>query len=219
MCGLYRLTIAPEAMKAAFSLAEGPELANCCPRALVRPGEPAPIIRREEDGAYHLRFALWGFVPHWMKEWPKQRPINARAESLLERPYFRSAVRHHRCLFPADGFHEWTGQPGHKHAILFTLPDERPFAMAGLWSRWMGADGSEMETCVIITVDANADVRPVHPRMPAIFLNEADRAAWLDPACPAEEAVRLLKPAPDGTFSGRDVGHPLKHPPEQPRLL
>ncbi len=250
MCGLYRLVTSPEQVCARFGC-EGAE--PFPPRPLIRPGEPVGIVRREDDGARHWRWVVWGLVPHWMKEpfldenspvgefsnrppprapaqppdsmhgqgawagarggssllrprWKGRRIINARAETLLERPAFRGAVRHRRCLVPADGFYEWTGPRGRKRAVLFTLPDERPFAMAGLWERWMGANGGEIETMAIVTVDANADVAPVHERMPALLRREHWRA-WLDVrAVPAQEAIRLLAPAPDGTLRAHEAG-------------
>ncbi len=215
MCGLYSLTVAPEAMRAAFGVVEKVDYP---PRAVIRPGEPVLVIRREADGARHARLALWGFVPHWMKRPDGRRPINARAETIFEKPFFRAAARHRRCLFPADGFYEWTGEKGHKRAWLFTRRDGAPFAMAGLWDAWLGADGSELETAVIITVDANADVAPVHERMPAL-LPRTTWDAWLDPATPHGAAKALLKPAPDGLLSAHDAGNPLRPPPAQGRLL
>ena len=209
MCGLFALTIAPGALRAAFGLAEA---VDCPPRAVIRPSEPVLAIRRDRDGLRHARLALWGFVPHWMKDWPSRRPINARAETIFTKPFFRAAARHRRCLIPADGFHEWTGEKGHKHAWLFRRRDGRPLAMAGLWENWLGADGSEVETCVIITTGANADVAPIHERMPALLPSRA-WDAWLDPATPARDAAALLAPAPPGLLSARDTGNPLRRPP------
>ena len=204
MCGLYRLVTAPEEVCARFGCAT---VEPFPPRPVIRPGEPAGIVRREEDGARRWRWVVWGLIPQWMKEPPQgKRLINARAETLLERPAFRGAVRYRRCLVPADGFYEWTGPRGRKWAVLFTLPDERPFAMAGLWERWLGADGSEIETMAIVTVDANADVAPVHERMPALLRREHWQA-WLDVrSVPAAEAVRLLMPAPDDMLRAREAG-------------
>ena len=216
MCGLYSLTIAPEELRAALGYAEDERFP---PRPVIRPGEPVAIVRREEDGMRHLRLALWGFVPHWAKD-PRalRRPINARAETLLERPFFRGAARHRRCILPADGFHEWTGERGCRRAVLFRERTGAPLFMAGLWDRWLGADGSEIETAVVITVEANADVSAVHGRMPAL-LEPGELDAWLDPAAPAREAMRLLRPAPSGLLEARDIGNPLKPSPAQPRLL
>ncbi len=204
MCGVYRLTTAPEKVRERFGFVEREAFP---PRATIRPGEPVGIVRLEEDGRRHFRLALWGLVPGWMKEWPKgRRMINARAETLLQRPFFRGAARYRRCLVPADGFYEFTGPKGARRPVLFTLPDERAFAMAGLWEHWQGADGSEVETMVIITVAANADVAAVHERMPALLRRE-HWAAWLDARnVRAEEAVRLLQPAPDGMLRLAETG-------------
>ena len=217
MCGLYRLVSPPDAVRERFCYEEDERFP---PRPVIRPGEPVGIVRREDDGARHLWLVLWGLVPHWMQEPPRgRRIINARAETLLERPAFRGAVRYRRCLVPADGFYEWTGVRGQKRAVLFTLPDERPFAMAGLWERWQAPDGGEIETMAIITVAANADVAPVHERMPALLRREHWQA-WLDVrGVPATEAVRLLAPAPEGMLVAHDAGNPLKGRTEGPRLL
>ncbi len=208
MCGLYRLITPPEKVRERFGYVEKEAFA---PRQVIRPGEPVGIVWQAGDGRWHWKLVLWGLVPHWMREWPKgRRMINARAETLLDKPMFRGAVRHRRCLVVADGFHEWTGPRGAKRAVLFTLPDERVFAMAGLWERWQGADGSEMDTMAIITVDANVDVAPVHERMPALLRRE-HWSAWLDVrGVAAVEAVRLLQPAPAGMLKAREVGNPLR---------
>ena len=220
MCGLFELTSDPERLRRAFRI-DG-EMAPLAPRPLVRPGEPVAIVRTEADGRRHLRLALWRFIPHWMKEPPKGRQIiNARAETLLEKPAFRGPVRHRRCILPADAFYEWTGEPGRKVAWRYARKDGAPMALAGLWDHWMSPDGGELETAVIITVDANADVAPVHDRMPALLDGPA-LDAWLDLATPAREAVALLAPAPDGLLVAEKAGNPFRRLPQQddpPRLL
>ncbi len=216
MCGAYRLKATPGALHARFGIAE---LTDMAPRELIRPGEPVAIVRLEEDGRRHLRHVLWGLVPGWMKRWPARRVINARAETLLERPFFRGAAKHRRCLVPADGFHEWAGPRGRKVPRLFTLADGRPFAMAGIWERWQGPDGGEVETLAIITVPANADVAPVHDRMPALLRRE-HWVAWLNAReVPAARAARLLRPAPDGTLRHTALAPPRPERGDHPRLL
>ena len=171
-----------------------------------RPPPRAPAQPLDSVSAKGAWAAARGGPFSFRLRWKGRRLINARAETLLERPAFRGAVRYRRCLVPADGFYEWTGPRGRKRAVLFTLPDERPFAMAGLWERWLGADGSAIETMAIVTVDANADVAPVHERMPALLRREHWQA-WLDVrSVPAAEAVRLLMPAPDGMLRAREAG-------------
>jgi putative SOS response-associated peptidase YedK len=218
MCGLFELVSDPERLRRAFRI-DG-VMAPLRPRPLVRPGEPVAIIRREEDGRRHLRLALWRFIPHWMRTPPRGRQIiNARAESLLEKPAFRGPVRYRRCILPADAFYEWTGTPGHKVAFRFTARNGDPLAMAGLWDRWQAPDGGEIETAVIITVKAGPDVAPVHDRMPALLAGpELD--AWLDPATSARAAVSLLRPAPAGSLQAREAGNPFRSlSGETPRLL
>ena len=202
MCGVYRLITPAEHIAERFGCAPPRPFA---PRQFIRPGEPAGIIRRRDDGTSEFHHVLWGLLPGWMKQPPARRVINARAETLLEKPMFRAAVRYRRCLVPADGFYEFTGPRGARQAVLFTLPDERVFAMAGLWEHWQGADGGEMESMAIITVDASPDVAPVHERMPALLRREHWQA-WLNcRAVPAHEAVRLLAPAPAGMLRARKL--------------
>ena len=207
MCGQYRLTVAPEILHEQFGTVE---IEAFPPRPLILPNEPVLIVRREEDGRRHLRHVLWGLIPAWVKDARQMRRIiNARAETLTEKPSFRGAVRHRRCLVPADGFYEWSGARGRRRAHLFTRSDGAPFAMAGLWECWMDADGGEIETMAIITLAANADVAPVHERMPAI-LREESWDAWLDVRGVRDrEAARLLKPAPEGFLRRREAGASL----------
>ncbi len=220
MCGLFERVSDTERLRRSFRL-DG-ECAPLAPHPLVRPGEPVAIVRTEPDGRRHLRLALWRFIPHWMKEPPRGRQIiNARAETLLEKPAFRTPARYRRCILPADAFYEWTGRSGRRIAWRYARRDGAPMAMAGLWDTWMSPDGSELETTVIITVDANADVAPVHDRMPALLEGKA-LDAWLDPATPARHAITLLAPAPAGRLGAQEVGTPFRHRPqrdEPPRLL
>jgi putative SOS response-associated peptidase YedK len=133
--------------------------------------------------------------------------INARAETVAEKPAFRAAFRQRRCLIPADGFFEWQKTPdGSKQPYLMARPDGEPFTMAGLWEHWQPPGTDEpLETCTIITTEANETVAPIHHRMPVI-LSASDREAWLDPAPPSAEALAaLLRPAPDDTLIAQAV--------------
>lgn len=143
-----------------------------------------------------MELVQWGLVPSWAKD-PKigNRLINARAESVADKPAFRAAFRRRRCLVPADGYYEWQKRPGGKLPFLIHLPHDRPFAFAGLWEAWRppGSDES-LYTCTVITTDANERTRPIHDRMPVI-LNPEHYNLWLDPKLQdASKLQPLLRP-------------------------
>lgn len=194
MCGLYSLTRSPQETRAWFKHVNEVDFP---PRPHVAPGQPIGIVRME-NGERHFVLLRWGFIPAWQAEIRPGRPlINARGETALEKPSFRNAMRRRRCLVPADGFYEWSGEAGHKTAHLIARPDRGLFAFAGLWEPWQGSDGSEIETGVLMTVAPNAEVAAIHDRMPVI-IQPGDYQTWL--TGDVEEAVRLIRPAPDGSF-------------------
>ncbi|CAO3446113.1 hypothetical protein [Azospirillum argentinense] len=187
-----------------------PELPNLQPRWNVAPTQPVPAVRREEDGR-HLVTLRWGLVPFWADD-PSigARLINARGETLAEKPSFREAFRKRRCLVPVDGFYEWKAVGKRKQGYAIRRRDRAPFAFAGLWERWNGPKGGPapaepLETLTIVTTTANAVLKPLHERMPVI-LDEADWDLWLDPAAPLPVLEGLLKPAPDALLEARPVG-------------
>ncbi len=140
------------------------------------------IVRQEKKN--HLVTFHWGLVPFWAKDKRiGNRLINARAETAASKPSFRAAFRRRRCLILADGFYEWQGEPGSKRPMFLTLPDERPFAFAGLWETWDngGKERVAHRSCTILTRQASESVRPIHHRMPVILKPEA-YTTWLDPA-------------------------------------
>lgn len=225
MCGLYSFRSAPEEARRLFGYVENP---NFPPRPYVAPTEPMAIVRLDR-GEKHFALARWGLIPGWSKEMPVGKPcINARAETVLGKAFFRNAMRRRRCLVPADGFYEWKGIPGQKQAYLIRRPDNGLFAFAGLWEWWSSPDGSELETAAIITTEANADVRDIHDRMPVVMEPE-NFDSWLDAEnLPAADAAELLRPAPAGTFivertvierPRRSAQRKLTENAEQPKLL
>ena len=194
MCGLYSLTKSPAETRAWFRYAEEAEFP---PRAHVAPGQPIGVVRIENG---ERRFALvrWGFIPSWVKEVKPGKPlINARGETVLEKPSFRNAMRRRRCLVPADGYYEWSGPEGRKVPFYVQRKDKGLFALAGLWEHWMGPDGSELETATLMTISPNAELSVIHDRMPVIIAPE-DYETWLTGA--AEDAAKLIRTAPDGSF-------------------
>lgn len=202
MCGRYTITSPPEAMRDLFAFEEQP---NFPARYNVAPTQPVPIVRLE-GGRRHFVLVRWGLIPSWSKAEPQTLLINARAETIADKPSFRGAFRHRRCLMPADGFYEWKAMPkGPKQAFYIRRRDGRPVAFAAIWDNWMSADGSEIESCAIVTTEANATLAPIHARMPVI-LDEKDWDRWLDPATPPEELRALMKPAPDDLLEAIPVG-------------
>ena len=180
MCGRYELHTQAAALALAFGV---PFPAQMRPRYNIAPMQDVPIIRRSAAGERELVNVRWGLVPRWAKD-PSigNRMINARSETLADKPSFRTALKRHRCLLPTDGFYEWKQTPsGSKQPIHIGMKDASPFAFAGLFERWLSPAGEVLDTCTIITTQANALLSPLHDRMPAIIAPVAyDR--WLDVA-------------------------------------
>ncbi len=240
MCSRYSLTSPPEAVRRLFGYrnsANFPPRYNIAPSqpvAIVRESVGGPREGEGEKGAdgerergghrvregerepaseRELALVRWGLIPHWVKD-PDNFTmlINARAETVREKPSFRAAMRYRRCLVPADGFYEWTGPKGDRQPYLIRPRAGGPMAFAGLWESWMGADGSEIDSMVIITVEANALVAPLHNRMPAI-LSPEQFDAWMDHRTTRpEEAQSLLGPAPDDLLEAIPVSQALNNP-------
>ncbi len=164
------------------------------PRYNVAPTQPVMTIRR--DGARNrAEMMRWGLVPPWAKDIRiGSRMINARAETLAERPSFRAAFRRRRCLVAADGFYEWGRQGGRRTPTRFTLESGEPFAFAGIWEMWRQPDGGALLSCAIATTRANEIVAPIHDRMPVILPPERE-AMWMDPSVEDTDALSdLLEP-------------------------
>ena len=213
MCGLYSLTKSPAETRAWFRYAEEAEFP---PRAHVAPGQPIGVVRIENG---ERRFALvrWGFIPSWVKEVKPGKPlINARGETVLEKPSFRNAMRRRRCLVPADGYYEWSGPEGRKVPFYVQRKDKGLLALAGLWEHWMGPDGSELETATLMTISPNAELSVIHDRMPVIIAPE-DCETWLTGE--PEESARLIRPAPDDSFTLEPtvIGRSAPRKPEPPK--
>jgi putative SOS response-associated peptidase YedK len=198
------LTASPEQLARHFELDETPELE---PRFNVAPGQDVAVVRRSSTGRRVLEMRRWGLVPAWADD-PRigNRMINARAETAAGKAAYRRAFQQRRCLVPADGFYEWAGRAGSREPYHVTLGRAGLFGMAGLWERWRGAAGGIVESCAILTTDANERLRPLHDRMPVI-LDPAAYARWLDPTHrdPAELGD-LLRPWPANDLALRRVG-------------
>jgi putative SOS response-associated peptidase YedK len=212
MCGRYTLT-APEQLALRFDLSPD-AVPTVEARYNIAPTQPVPVIVAQPDGRLALQWMRWGFQPAWARESRGGAPINARAETLLERPYFRSAMRHGRCLIPADGFYEWQVQPGRsgKQPMYIRLKDGGLFALAGLYARGPADTDDSGGTCAIITTSPNRLMEPIHDRMPAI-LDRADEARWLDPDVTVPEVVQdCLRPYPAEAMAAYPVSMRVNAP-------
>jgi len=211
MCGRFTLTADPSQLRAIF-----PELAvpkELAPRYNIAPSQPVAVI--PNDGKNQLDFFVWGLIPSWAND-PKigNRMINARAETLAEKPSFRAAYRRRRCLIPADGFYEWKKEAGQKAKtpMYIHMKTGEPFGLAGLWESWHAPDGSNVLSCTIITTQPNDLVKDIHNRMPVI-LPQAAHALWLDPGeLDPSQLQDLLAPYPASEMSAYPVSTQVNNP-------
>ena len=189
MCGRYELHTSPAALVLAFGLKYPPEIQA---RYNIAPTQQVPIIRLNKEGERELSQLRWGLVPFWAKDISiGSRMINARAESITTKPGFRDAYRTTRCLIPASGFYEWAKMTdGTKQPVHIGMADDAPFAFAGLSARW-GPRDDKLETCTIITTEANELCQPIHDRMPVILAPE-NYGRWLDVG--RDDPADLLRP-------------------------
>ncbi len=216
MCGRFTLRASAEQVAEQFALFEVPPFA---PRYNIAPTQPAPVVRlgaSEPESVTRLaagepppvgrsaageprparEFVLlhWGLIPHWAKDRRiGNRMINARAESVLEKPAFRDAMRRRRCLVVADGFYEWRKTGDGKQPYFIHRQDDRPFAFAGLWESWQGPEDEPLQSCTILTTQPTRLLKPIHDRMPVILPAE-HYEPWLDPAGRAQDLAALLEP-------------------------
>ncbi len=166
MCGRFTLYSKSQTLTEHFQLDSAPAFSSSYN---ITPSSVIPIIRIYENKR-ELVNCHWGLIPHWAKD-TKIQPINAKAETIAEKPFFRSAFNKTRCLVPANGFYEWQGQTGHKQPYYFKLKDSELLAFAGLWDRWE-QEAQTIESCAIITTEANTIMNPIHHRMPVILSPE-----------------------------------------------
>jgi putative SOS response-associated peptidase YedK len=194
MCGRFILLTDLAAIVERFDV--GQTALASLPAGDLLPGQAIPVVIRE--GGNRLVTFRWGLIPSWAKDPAVGRKmINARAETLAQKPSFREALQRRRCLIPADGFYEWTGEKGHRTAVRFRLRSGEPFGFAGLYDTWRSGDAGEpLNTCTIVTTESNPLVAAVHDRMPVI-LASGKMDLWLDPSIrnPAE-LLPLLAPYP-----------------------
>ncbi len=244
MCGRFTLTDPEQDLAIQFNL---PEIPDMKPRYNIAPTQPVAAIRVvppaegdtwsfEEDASFgtdhmvrELALLHWGLIPFWAKD-PKvgARMINARSETVAEKPAFRAAFRRRRCLIVADGFYEWQQVEQGKQPFYIRLHNGRPFAFAGLWEYWSGADnpsdpsgkGTIIESCTLLTTEPNDLLRPLHNRMPVI-LHPRDYDLWLDPRVQDTEQLQsLLRAYPPEEMEAFPVSHLVNRPGnDDPRCI
>ena len=216
MCGRYALYAEPARLSAEFHTSnEFPALA----RYNLTPGAFHPVVRELPDGLRRVQPARWGLLPSWVKEPGKlAQPINAKSETVAEKPMFRHAFARRRVIVPASGWYEWRLEAGKKQPYFFSRADGHPLAFAGVLEHWSGFEG-EVETYAILTTAANPLAATVHDRMPVI-LEAANYAQWLDPAVTQTRALApLLAPAADGVLQVWAVDRRVNRPSEDDAAL
>jgi putative SOS response-associated peptidase YedK len=243
MCGRYTLSTDLKKVAKRFG-AEADGMVSTKPRYNIAPTQTVIVVK--DDGQRHLVQMRWGLIPSWAKD-PSigNRMINARAETLAEKPAFRAALKKRRCIIPADGFYEWTTldkisqsvQPSGllmlafpvragkiagkmKQAVRIVLKSREPFGFAGLWEHWKSPDGEEILSCTIITTEANDLLKAVHERMPVILTRDAE-AAWLDQKTQdPEKLLPLLKQYPPEEMEFYPVSRAVNSPAtDAPNLI
>jgi putative SOS response-associated peptidase YedK len=208
VCGRFGLFVTPEVLEEYFALDELTAVPE--PRYNLTPGQ-AIVAVREHEGRRSATALKWGLIPFWAKDATiGRRLVNARLDSLAGKPAFREAWLRRRCLIPASGFYEWSEPRAGRKRPYFISPASEPlFALAGLWERWRTPSGEKLETCVIVTTDANAQLASIHDRMPLLIPRDA-HALWLDPGSSVEDALRIAErpPALDAHAVGFAVNDP-----------
>ena len=210
MCGRFTATFEFREIKVRWNL-HG-DLTGLTPRYNIAPSQQVPVIVREESGN-RLKVMRWGLVPSWAKD-PSmgQRMINARAETLSEKPSFKRLLGKRRCLVPADGFYEWRKEGKRKVPVWVYLENKDPFAFAGLWDLWKPPEGEELYSFTIITTAANERLRPIHDRMPVI-LEWGSGEKWLDPTYTSfSDLSVLLQLFPSERLKAHDVSTRVNSP-------
>lgn len=210
MCGRYTLTVDVKKMEEEFQNIL-PNVPPLKPSYNIAPSRPVPVLLRHPEPK--LDFLRWGLIPSWAKD-PEigNRMINARKETLIEKPSFRVPFKNQRCLVLADGFYEWKGEGLQKIPYYIRLKSGRPFGFAGLWSHWTAPNGGEIYSCAIITGEPNELLKPIHNRMPMILPKEK-RNRWLDPENhDTEELMSFLEPYPAEEMEAHPVSRLVNSP-------
>lgn len=195
MCGRYLLSSPIDLVRRVFRVDDPP--LNLAPRWNIAPTTPCLVIRSDEQARRRFATLRWGLVPSWARDMSgASRMINARGETVAEKPAYREALRKRRCLVPADGFYEWPEQGEDRRPVVFRMSDSQPMAFAGLWESWRGPDAAPVETFTIVNTEARGAMRSYHHRVPLV-LGAAEQYAWLDPLV---DPMKIVGAAPFEDF-------------------
>ena len=208
MCGRFAITSPPAALRLLFGYGEQP---NFPPQLNIAPTQPVPVVIIE-NGARHFRLMRWGLWPAWVKD-PRKFTllINARAETVREKPAFKNAIKRRRCLIPADGYYEWHTSGQRKRPYFIHRRDGGPIGFAALAETWIGPNGEEVDTVAIVTAPASADLAVLHHRVPVTIVSD-DAERWLDCRANDAEMVMALLTGPDeGAFVWHQVSTRVNH--------
>jgi putative SOS response-associated peptidase YedK len=215
MCGRFALISNSEQLAENYGLIETEiaALPPSVPRYNIAPTQPVAAIRLNANSKKReLTFFQWGLVPSWAKDIKMgSRLINARSETVAEKPSFRTAFKRRRCVIPADGFFEWQQLQNRKQPLYIHAVDGKPFSFAGLWEVWRTVDGDELQTCTILTTTPNELMTPIHNRMPVIIEPE-DIDMWLEPGDAPDQAMHLFRPYPAEKMAAYPVSTFVNNP-------
>jgi putative SOS response-associated peptidase YedK len=218
MCGRYALYGPSPRYRDHFETAAWPDFPD---RFNIAPSSWVPVIRQAPDGRRSADLLRWGLVPNWSKDPALGAKLNnARGETVAEKPSFRAAYRHRRCIVPAAGYFEWQEVPGEKKQPWYIhLKSDEPMALGGLWESWTNPDGEIIRTFCVVTVGPNAVMAPIHERMP-VLLQKADWPAWLSPEADMARIVAMVCPAPAETVEAWRVSRRVSNAREEsPELI
>lgn len=205
MCGRFVLSISARKLMDYFGVSDSFGHNPWSARYNIAPSQPVLLIRPNSAGRHEAVHTSWGLLPSWAKDANgMRRPINARSETAAEKPTFRAAMKYRRCLIPANAFYEWQNTSAGKIPHAVQMADREPFAFAGLWEHWQSDDGSELETCTILTTQANAIMAKIHDRMPVMLATD-NYDTWLNGEL--HEASALLRPYRDELMTTYPVTH------------
>jgi len=209
MCGRFTSLLSPELLSVIYGILAPPDL---LPRYNIAPSQPVLVVRQDDSGQRELATVNWGLIPSWAKD-PKigHSLINARSETIAEKPSFRTAFRRRRCIIPASGFYEWVHVGHTKQPWYIKGSKDVPLSLAGLWEHWKSPDDSVIETCTIITTTANELMAPLHDRMPVILPLDSI-SSWLDPNTRSDQLTKLLRPCASEMLAAYTVSNLVNNP-------
>lgn len=214
MCGRFALISSTEAVADQFEIKSEniAILPPAVPRYNVAPTQPVLGIRLNDDGKRELTFFQWGLIPSWSKDTKiGSKLINARSETVAEKPSFRAAYKRRRCVIPVDGFYEWQKTDNGKQPMFIHGADKKLLPFAGLWEMWRSPEGDSIQTCTILTTKPNEMMAQIHNRMPLI-LEAEDVQMWLDPGDDPSDAMHLFRPYPAHKMAAYPVSTTVNNP-------